>query len=134
MKHSSSGSRRNIGGHSYLGENLAFGITDAGAVDAWYSEIKDTPGGKGLAKSFNDGGGKPIGHYTQVVWKGSTALGCAVNGRLIVCQYKGGNMGGQFSSNVLAPSKSKGACGPDGSGGGDVLVGSSDGGRRRRRR
>lgn len=93
-----------------MGENLALGLTDAKAVDAWYSEIKDTPGGKGFANSFNDGGGKPIGHYTQVVWKTSTSLGCAVNGRLLVCQYKGGNMGGQFASHVIGPKKSKASC------------------------
>merc|ERR1719326_2392685 len=50
------------------------------------------------------------GHYTQVVWKTSTALGCGVQGRLLVCQYgPGGNMGGEFSSNVQPPTKSESA-------------------------
>lgn len=114
MKHSSSQSRKGVAGHSYLGENLAYGAIDKKGVDLWYDEIKLTPGGKGTISGFTKG----TGHYTQVVWKRTTELGCAVNGRLLVCQYGvGGNMRGQFTQNVNAPVKSSAQC-PDGGGSG----------------
>jgi cathepsin B len=113
MKHSSSSSRKGVGGHSYLGENLASGATGTRGVDMWYDEIKLTSGGK--VSSFSSG----TGHYTQVVWKETTDLGCAVQGRLLVCQYGvGGNMGGQFTRNVNGPVKSASQCGENGAGGG----------------
>merc|ERR1719191_1321926 len=113
MKHSPKDSRQGVGGFSYLGENLAWGATDTYAVQMWYDEIKLTNGGKGLVSKFTHG----TGHYTQVVWKTSTSLGCGIFQSLLVCQYgPGGNMGGQFSSHVPAPTKSaaqcKGASGP----------------------
>merc|ERR1719316_1873263 len=114
MKHSSSQSRKGVAGHSYLGENLAYGAIDKKGVDLWYDEIKLTPGGKGTISGFTKG----TGHYTQVVWKRTTELGCAVNGRLLVCQYGvGGNMRGQFTQNVPTLKKSSSQC-PDGGGGG----------------
>jgi hypothetical protein len=114
MKHSSSSFRKNVGGFSYVGENLASGATGKNGVDMWYNEINLTPGKQGLVSSFSGG----TGHYTQVVWKETTDLGCAVNGRLLVCMYgQGGNMGGQFTKNVLAVKKSSGQC-PDGGAGG----------------
>jgi len=122
MKHSSSQSRKGIGGFSYLGENLASGATGTRGVDMWYDEIKLTPGGR--VTSFGSG----TGHYTQVVWKQTSDLGCAVNGRLLVCQYGiGGNMGGQFSNNVNGPVKSSGQC-PDGASGGGGGASPSGGG------
>jgi hypothetical protein len=114
MKHSSSSFRKNVGGFSYVGENLALGATGKNAVDMWYNEINLTPGKKGIVHSFSGG----TGHYTQVVWKGTTELGCGINGRLLVCMYgQGGNMGGQFANNVPAVKKSSGQC-PDGGAGG----------------
>eukprot|EP00746_Dinoflagellata_sp_MGD_P112146 gnl/MRDRNA2_/MRDRNA2_49101_c0_seq1.p1 gnl/MRDRNA2_/MRDRNA2_49101_c0~~gnl/MRDRNA2_/MRDRNA2_49101_c0_seq1.p1 ORF type:complete len:136 (-),score=15.66 gnl/MRDRNA2_/MRDRNA2_49101_c0_seq1:64-471(-) len=77
----------------------------------WYDEIKLTSGGR--VSSFSSG----TGHYTQVVWKETTDLGCAVCGRLLNCQYGiGGNMGGQFNNNVNGPVKSSSQC-PDGASG-----------------
>jgi len=114
MKHSSSSSRRGIGGFSYLGENLAKGSYDLNekAVDMWYNEINLTPGKKGLVSAFSSG----TGHYTQVVWKATTALGCGIYNKLVNCQYGvGGNMGGQFTQNVPAVQKSKSQC-PEGGG------------------
>merc|ERR1719482_2470273 len=104
MKHSSNDFRKNKAGWSMLGENLALGITGAGAVDMWYDEIKDTNGGK--VSSFKHG----IGHYTQVVWKETTQVGCGEHGSLVVCQYGiAGNMNmpGYFDKNVLPPTKSE---------------------------
>merc|ERR1719163_2526530 len=86
MKHSPRNTRQNIGGSRSLGENLAWGspgsgATGAGGVKMWYDEIKLTNGGR--VSSFSSG----TGHYTQVVWKETSALGCAVERTLLVCQY-----------------------------------------------
>jgi uncharacterized protein YkwD len=122
MKHSSFQSRKGIGGFSYLGENLALGATGTRGVDMWYDEIKLTSGGK--VSSFSSG----TGHYTQVVWKATTDLGCAVYGRLLNCQYGiGGNMAGQFNNNVNGPVKSSSQC-PDGASGGGTPSPSPSGG------
>ncbi len=74
------------------GENLFMGggtsWTGADAVNGWYEEKSD------YSLSDNScGGGKVCGHYTQVVWKNSTGLGCyrAVcpndEGVIIGCNY-----------------------------------------------
>merc|ERR1719183_3287925 len=105
MKHSSSSERRGIPGFSYVGENLAMGATGARGVQLWYDEIKLTNGG--VVSGFSHG----TGHYTQVVWKGSVSLGCGQNGRWLCCNYgPGGNMGGTYTQNVFAPTKSAAEC------------------------
>ena len=58
------------------------------------------------------------GHFSQVVWKGTTQVGCATHycktgtpmfpsrtsGWYTVCNYKqAGNMGGAYGTNVLKP-------------------------------
>ena len=45
------------------------------AVNAWYDEIKDYawPQTYGATKNINGG---VVGHFTQVVWKGTTKVGC----------------------------------------------------------
>merc|ERR1719473_44059 len=109
MKHSGRDSRANVGGFRFLGENLA-GMNkwygEANGVKKWYDEIKNTNGGR--VSSF----GMNTGHYTQVVWKETTDLGCAVfPSKLLVCQYGiGGNMRGQFNQNVNGPVKSESQC------------------------
>lgn len=116
-------SDRNIRGEQ-CGENLAWGYpsrTGLSSTIAWYSEIKFTEP-YGTADSFSDAvpSGEAIGHYTQVVWKTSTKLGCAkgkatVSGKAgdyWVCQYcSAGNYGGQFKEKVLAPTKDVTSCG-----------------------
>jgi len=90
--------QRNIAGIGSVGENLAMGVTDAKAVDAFYNEIKYTNGG--LVTQFST----EAGHYTQVVWKDSVKLGCGINGQLLVCQYASpGNYEAMFSYQVLPP-------------------------------
>merc|ERR1711871_712510 len=111
MKHSSQASRQGIGGFSFLGENLAWGTTpgttSVGGVKMWYDEINLTPGKQGVVTTFSGG----TGHYTQVVWKETTDLGCAVNQNLLVCQYGvGGNMMGTYESNVFALKKTEAEC------------------------
>ena len=92
-------------GHSggTTGENLAAGT--AGVLDPeatvamWYDELK--------LYAFPDGGfSMKTGHFTQVVWRGTTEVGCghsACNGNDIwVCEYDPpGNWEGQYRANVL---------------------------------
>eukprot|EP00667_Euglena_gracilis_P021576 EG_transcript_23708 len=79
-------------------------------VDAWYSEIEHY--------DFDNPAPCPAaGHFTQLVWKDSVEIGCAMcrmdgGDWLVVCQYSpAGNWRNRFPSQVLPP------------------VGGSDGGR-----
>jgi len=109
--------RTNKFGHSNeaeFGENLYTSWSSAGsqisaaaAVESWYNEIKDfREYGAERPSNFQN-----VGHFTQVVWKGSThvGMGAAVgsNGRvLVVANYlPRGNVIGQFHLNVLPPKK-----------------------------
>lgn len=64
----------------------------------WYDEVTN-PGYDFENPGFDSG----TGHFTQVVWKGSTKLGCGVSGVYVVCRYceTAGNMEGAFPENVL---------------------------------
>jgi hypothetical protein len=116
MMHSSSSSRKNVGGFSYLGENLywSWGSSpskvDANmakkAVNSWYSEIRDFKySKKGVICPKRNKKGM-IGHFTQVMWDKSTSLGCAAaqcgGGKttVVVCQY---GPGGNFNQSVTPP-------------------------------
>ncbi|KAG5644724.1 hypothetical protein DXG03_007853 [Asterophora parasitica] len=88
-----------------LGENLAAGTGDyniATAVKGWTDEVTE----------YNPSNPK-ASHFTQVVWKSTTQVGCAVqtcNGifdakfgpaKYFVCEYNpAGNVSGQFDQNV----------------------------------
>jgi hypothetical protein len=69
-----------------VGENLHWGTqtTAQGAVDSWYSEINNYDFDNPVYSSA-------VGHFTQVVWRGSTQLGCGVAAcgdvKLWVCRY-----------------------------------------------
>lgn len=89
---------------SKLGENLYYGpkysTIGINTVDAWYEEV--------INYDFNNPGYKSgIGHFTQVVWKGSQQLGCGIgcnsnNYCFVTCNYyPGGNILSQFASNVF---------------------------------
>lgn len=94
------------------GENLAWmggsGVdkimrTTPEATKMWYSEI-DNPGYDFENPGFTYG----TGHFTQVVWKGSTKLGCGVAGGYVCCRYTpAGNISnpGYFEDNVFPPTK-----------------------------
>lgn len=79
------------------GENLAEGYAlGPAAVDGWYSE--------GNLYNYNSG---ELNHFTQIVWKLLTQLGCASKlcglGLYVVCEYNPpGNFVGQNAANVLA--------------------------------
>ena len=72
------------------GENLAMGYAGGTqATDGWYSEIANwafTPG---------DGTGNSgtTGHFTAMIWKGVTKLGCGLyaSTKIWVCRYKAGD-------------------------------------------
>ncbi|CAK6959670.1 uncharacterized protein LOC128364991 [Scomber scombrus] len=75
-------------------------LTGKEAVDSWYSEIKDYNWG---SPGFNGN----TGHFTQVVWAGSTELGVGLatdgNKVFVVGQYRPAgnmNMPGYFAKNV----------------------------------
>lgn len=104
------------------GENLAFffpsGTNLKAFTDSWYCEVKwyDFKNPK-VVGGFKKGCDPPVnGHFTQVVWKDSTELGCAkstctVNGSTgtyFVCRYNpAGNFNADNQANlrqqVLAP-------------------------------
>lgn len=87
--------------HGPYGENLAAGYsTGADAVDAWYNE----------GSTFDYSAANTYNHFTQVVWKSTTKVGCAYKdcraqnwGYYIICSYDpAGNVIGEEAANVLA--------------------------------
>jgi hypothetical protein len=109
MQHSTHDQLEKIYG-DWTGENLYtywtsvsnLTLTGADAVDSWYSEIFDYD-----FKKCDTKNGKAIGHFTQLVWKGSTQLGIGVaknkqNNVYVVANYhKGGNVVGNYPQNVF---------------------------------
>lgn len=86
--------------HGQYGENLAAGFkTGTSALMAWYDE----------GQTYDYSSANTYDHFTQVVWKDSTKVGCAYKdctssgwGLYIVCEYDPvGNVIGQNSENVL---------------------------------
>ena len=85
------------------GENLAMGVPLSAkqAVRLWYNEVSN----------YNYSTGKfslRTGHFTQVIWKNSSKVGCGkaqCNGQtLYVCRYSPpGNYVGEFIANVPKP-------------------------------
>lgn len=94
------------------GENLfaAAGASQP-AVDVWYDEVQAYDFSRPAFSSTT-------GHFTQVVWRGTTHLGCAEavcpelfvgfsDTRFVVCRYApAGNVSGEFPQNVLAAGSS----------------------------
>ena len=98
MVHSKWDERPGCGENLAMHSNTKFLTTTNVATQMWYDEVTD-PG-----YDFNKQGfGMGTGHFTQVVWKGSTELGCGVSGMYVVCRYcnEAGNMQGDFETNVF---------------------------------
>ena len=89
--------------NSPYGENLSFfapvgSSTAEAVVTGWYSEVSEYDFSSPVF-------GMNTGHFTQVVWRGTTEVGCAQSrcngGELWVCNYNPpGNMSGSFEQNV----------------------------------
>ncbi|CAI4043665.1 hypothetical protein SKDZ_10G1340 [Saccharomyces kudriavzevii ZP591] len=82
------------------GENLALGYDATSAVDAWYNEISSYD-------FSNPGFSGNTGHFTQVVWKSTTQVGCGIKtcggawGDYVICSYDpAGNYEGEYADNV----------------------------------
>jgi len=86
-----------LGGSGYVGENIygsSGGATPADAVMLWMSEASS------YDYATNSGN---AGHYTQVVWRDSVRIGCAIVDcpaltyhNTVICDYApGGNISGQ---------------------------------------
>lgn len=89
-----------------FGENLYYGSSATGkdAVDWWYAEIKqydwNNPIGSYNANADNRNPSKEVRHFTQVVWRATTTLGCGIaqcgDQKFVVCRYK---PPGNFNAN-----------------------------------
>ncbi|CAH1778570.1 unnamed protein product, partial [Owenia fusiformis] len=92
--------------HGSTGENIYWASTSGkhdpckAAVDAWYAEEPNW----NYDTSAGNGGGV-TGHFTQVVWKTTTEVGCGLNesaqGTYVVCRYLSPGNNGQYRTNVL---------------------------------
>jgi uncharacterized protein YkwD len=88
--------------HTY-GENLAwasgFKLTPVQVVKMWHDEGKDYSYSKNSCAP-----GKVCGHYTQVMWRNSKKVGCAVatcgNSEVWVCNY---DPPGNFNMHINKP-------------------------------
>jgi len=89
--------------HSGSGENLAEGTARAFSViqlvDFWINEKNSFRNGT-FPNVSNTGNWADVGHYTQVVWRNTTEVGCGLasgNGNdVLVCHYNpAGNVTGQ---------------------------------------
>ena len=91
------------GGHDGMGQNLAYKsgaeFTAQEVADMWYKEVQNY--------NFSSPGfANNTGHFTQLVWKGTTHVGVgkAVRGKttFVVANYTPpGNVAGQYEQNVL---------------------------------
>jgi uncharacterized protein YkwD len=112
FQHSTASQRNNGGENLYV--FYTTGSIDATnlaskAVTSWYNEVSKYD-------YNNPGFSSATGHFTQVVWKSTTQLGCGAargtktmngtkyNAFYVVCHYlPAGNVTGQFPANVLKP-------------------------------
>ncbi len=107
--HSTTSNGENIYSSYTTASSIAADTLANDAVQSWYSEVSNYDYAK---PGFSDN----TGHFTQVVWKSTTQLGCGaakgtetINGTVynafyVVCQYSpAGNLEGQYPANVLKP-------------------------------
>ncbi|XP_076005613.1 Golgi-associated plant pathogenesis-related protein 1-like isoform X2 [Genypterus blacodes] len=98
MEHSSTNDGENI---FYKFSSASIKLTGKEAVDSWYAEISDY-------NWRSPGYASNIGHFTQVVWKGTTEVGVGLatdgNTVFVVGQYRPAgniNTNKHFEENVL---------------------------------
>lgn len=117
------------------GENLAMGYGSLEqVVTGWWDEhqvcSQGYPGGCQTGPSCSESsqctgsycsqGKCATGHFTALIWKGVTKIGCGINAakKIYVCRYWSGdskscntaNMGGCYPENVLQPTKTEAQC------------------------
>jgi len=96
-----------------VGENLAWGYgTVESAMKAWFDEWEDCINDECTQKSG------VVGHFTAMVWKGVTKIGCGRVDNWYTCRYYSGetlsgataNIQGHYGSNVEKPTKTEAEC------------------------
>mmetsp|Transcript_45343 Transcript_45343/g.117380 ORF Transcript_45343/g.117380 Transcript_45343/m.117380 type:complete len:153 (+) Transcript_45343:233-691(+) len=103
---------QNVAGFAQVGENTGVDYPDpggdrspSGAVTHWYDQVTQTR--RGAVDHFD----RRWSAYTQVVWRSTTHVGCGWHHGFIVCHYGlGGNVDGQYSSQVNERQKSQSEC------------------------
>ncbi|WP_076071770.1 CAP domain-containing protein [Sphingomonas montana] len=90
-------------GEELLGENIWCGdpsiFTPESVVKLWVSERQHFRGGV-FSASSRTGDGADVAHYTQIIWRATGEIGCALSRsateEIVVCRYrKPGNVSGQ---------------------------------------
>lgn len=85
------------------GENIATGSkTLEDAVGSWYEESNNCISSTGCSAGIN---GTNTRHFTALVWKGVTQIGCAAKNSYYVCRYRSGDSLGPQSANMLGSFK-----------------------------
>ncbi len=92
------------------GENLGVGYSSWGRlIAAWYNE-------EALYNYNSPGFSYDTGHFTAVVWRDTTDVGCGSttcdNGKgvMYVCQYSPRGNSGNYAANVCPPGTGPGGC------------------------
>jgi hypothetical protein len=91
-----------VGEGGPAGENIAWasnGQTPERAVDAWYNEVNNC----GTMPGCKTGKTGVVGHFTAMIWKSATVMGCTftADGNSAVCRY--GTPQSRYSNDCSAP-------------------------------
>eukprot|EP00392_Amoebophrya_sp_AT5.2_P001716 g1718.t1 len=86
------------------------GLASGTKVAAWFDETANHGGLDFAARNYGfiDHADASWGHYTQVVWRSTSEIGCAANWEHsnVICMYgEGGNGNNQFDDNVFNVAK-----------------------------
>ena len=97
LQHASAEARQGQGENLWLGTRGAYGIEEM--VDSWANERRRFRPGT-FPDVSSSGAGSDVGHYTQMIWRGTTRVGCALRSSsrwdVLVCRYSpSGNVVGQ---------------------------------------
>jgi hypothetical protein len=97
FQHSNRQARRGIGENLWMGSHAAFSIETM--VGGWSSERRYFVPGV-FPNNSRTGNWVDVGHYTQLIWRTTTRIGCAIASTprvdYLVCRYSpAGNMDGR---------------------------------------
>lgn len=103
-EHSDPSERNNCGENLAMHSDKELIWTTNEATKMWYDEV-DVPGYDFSNPGYHENPG--AGHFTALIWKSTTKLGCGISGSYVVCHYcdTSPNFIGRFETNVL-PKKS----------------------------